>query len=111
MHNAKMATLRYVFMTIKDPNCSTYRRRAPGSSFEIGVVQCVTGISSPYRRGSADSPDRPVNSEFTKDGMRSTPYVKAMSKSTSGKKNTSIVAPSYGGGCESIKCTRRLPNT
>src|SRR5262249_32028821 len=95
MHNAKTATLRYVFMTIKDPNCSTYRRRAPGSSFETGSVQCVTRISSPYRRGSADSPDRPVNSEFTKDGMRSTPYVKALRKSKRGKKNTSIDAQRY----------------
>src|SRR5215470_2457429 len=46
------------------------------------------------RQGTADSPERQANSEFTSDGIKSTPHVNAISKKSNGRKRTARVAPS-----------------
>src|SRR5712691_5161387 len=91
---ARTAIFRYLFETMTEPNCSTYWRLAALKSFVGGGIQWVADISSSYKRGRPDSPDLPVKSEFTSNGILRTPYANAMSKNNSGKKSTSKVAPS-----------------
>src|SRR5713226_5469895 len=69
---ARTAIFKYVFETMMEPNCSTYWRLAALKSFVGGGIQWVAGVVDmlfSYKRGRPDSPDLPVKSEFTSDGI------------------------------------------